>query len=268
MLTLADHHCPICKREATDKKKDYIREGLTMKSILVKRQKKQVVKTNITEYGEKCDLVIDIRYDDECGNEHNTFAITGSLYKAGRRSDSAHLAGGCIPEIIEKHAPEFALFIKWHGTTSKGPLYYIENTLYHTRGTDYNGLKKGEYGSFIKIITVETLKKGGRTEIYKTGTIYLNKQNNPNLAKSNDKEEAKLVDFMASVKPELSPKIEMIDCEYSKSEGKEIDLKAARSCAIWPEAKLEDFTKEALEARLPSLLKEFKEAMEELDFIF
>jgi hypothetical protein len=239
-----------------------------MKSILTKRQKKTITKENITEYGEKCDLVIDIRYDDKCDNGHNSFAMTGSLYKAGRRSDSAHLAGGCIHELIEKHAPELKPYIKWHLTNSDGPMYYIENTLYHAKDTDYNGLRKGEYGAFTKVVTAELKKNGGEVEIYSTDTMYLNRQNNPNLAKSNEKEAKKLDAFMNSVNPELKPTIKMVDCEYSKSEGKEIDLKAARSCAVWPEAQFEDFTREKLEARLPKLLEEFKAAVEELGFIF
>ena len=74
--------------------------------------------------------------------------------------------------------------------------------------------------------------------------------------------------ILGEVKPKLNPIVVITNCEWSKSKGKEIDLEAARNCAIWPEAKLEDFTKEKLEARLPQLLKDFKAAMEELNFTF
>ena len=46
------------------------------------------------------------------------------------------------------------------------------------------------------------------------------------------------------------------------------DLDAARYCAIWPEANLEDFTEENLLKRLPALIQEFSRDMEELGFIF
>lgn len=239
-----------------------------MKSILTKHQTKTITKSNIIEDRTKCDLVIDIRYDDQCGNGHNSFAITGNLFKAGGRGDNAHLAGGCIHEIIEKHAPELRPYIKWHFMNSGGPMYYIENTLYHARDTDYNGLKQGEYGAFVKTVMVEAKTNGEKVEIFNTGTMYLNRQNNPNLAKSNDREAKKLAIFLEGVKPELNPVVETIDCEYSKSKGKEIELKAARSCAIWPEATLEDFTKENLEARLPQLIKDFQEALKELDLVY
>ena len=57
------------------------------KTKLTKNQKKRIVYKNLNYDGEKVDLIVNIRYDDECGNGHNTFAITGNLYKAGCRSD-------------------------------------------------------------------------------------------------------------------------------------------------------------------------------------
>ncbi len=72
-----------------------------------------------------------VRYDDECGNGHNSFSITGvierKIPKANRWMD---YSGGCIHEDIAKHFPELAPLIKWHLTSSNGPMYYIENTLY------------------------------------------------------------------------------------------------------------------------------------------
>lgn len=41
-------------------------------------------------------------------------------------------------------------------------------------------------------------------------------------------------------------------------EGKLPDLEAARSCAIWFDAELEDFTEDKLTARLPKLMEDFK----------
>jgi hypothetical protein len=50
-------------------------------------------------------------------------------------------------------------------------------------------------------------------------------------------------------------------------EGKEPDLEAARASAVWPDATLEQLRdKEALKARLPGLMKEFRAAMEQLGF--
>lgn len=63
-----------------------------------------------------------VRYDDQCGNGHNSFSITG------RTSDGS---GGCIHEEIAKHFPELAPFIKWHLFDSTGPMHYLANTIYH-----------------------------------------------------------------------------------------------------------------------------------------
>jgi hypothetical protein len=49
-------------------------------------------------------------------------------------------------------------------------------------------------------------------------------------------------------------------------EGKEPDLKAARNCAVWPEAELKDFTENNLLERLPALMQKFKKDMELLGF--
>ena len=50
---------------------------------------------------------------------------------------------------------------------------------------------------------------------------------------------------------------------------KESDLEAARESAIWEDATLEELSsKEKLIKRLPALMEEFKEAMEELGFVY
>lgn len=77
------------------------------------------------EHGENKRIVANIRFDDECGNGHNSFAITGDIY-AGKRFES----GGCIHEEIEKYFPELKKYIKWHLVSSDGPMHYVANTVY------------------------------------------------------------------------------------------------------------------------------------------
>ena len=45
-------------------------------SILTKNQKKRLPAKWFNYDGEKCQIFPTIRYDDECNNGHNTFAIT------------------------------------------------------------------------------------------------------------------------------------------------------------------------------------------------
>lgn len=64
---------------------------------------------------------VEISYDDCCGNGHNSFAITVD----------ARDFGGCMHDEIETVFPEYAHLIKWHLTSTDGPMHYIANTVYH-----------------------------------------------------------------------------------------------------------------------------------------
>lgn len=159
-----------------------------MESVLTKSQKKELVK-HFKENGRDYVIKATIRYDDQCGNGYNDFAITAEVwtkrqYEANEMgSDKADCEScGCLHDEVSKHFPELRKFIKWHLTSSKEPMYYLENTMYHAQ------------------------------------------------------------------------------------QGK---LDYARSSAIWPEATLEQLKdKDALLARLPALMVEFRKGMEELGFTF
>ena len=83
--------------------------------------------------GGPCLMTVKICFDDDCKNGHNTFAITGSIYTLPSKiySGGGHVISGCIHDEIAKYFPELALLIKWHLCNDDGPMYYIENTLYH-----------------------------------------------------------------------------------------------------------------------------------------
>lgn len=68
-------------------------------------------------------IKVNIQYDDNCGNGHNTFSITGETRDSG----------GCIHDEIAERFPELAKFIKWHLVSSDGPLHYVANSLYHAQ---------------------------------------------------------------------------------------------------------------------------------------
>ena len=70
-------------------------------------------------------------------------------------------------EDIVRAFPELTKYIKWHGCTSDGPLYYLENTLYHVSDKDYNGYKKDEYSAYIeRVITYDITKTGCAVCLY------------------------------------------------------------------------------------------------------
>ena len=68
-------------------------------------------------------LKVELRYDDSCGNGHNTFSITGE-YGFGRNKEM-----GCIHKRI-RQSGEFQKYLKWHLCSSTGPLHYVANSLY------------------------------------------------------------------------------------------------------------------------------------------
>lgn len=263
------------------------------KSKLTKSQVKTKT-ARIDYYGKPTDLIVKIRYDDECGNGHNSFAITGDIYVAGKRGDRAHLTGGCIHEEIAEHMPELAPFLKWHLTSSDGPMYYVANALYHASDRDHNGRAKGEpsrfeYGiRFCAVPVTHRIEKsfwnwlqtrmndGGEFRVI--AIAYDNKpgdyQYAPHYTFAGFGEKWHECPFRdKAAAEEFAKALNTCDAEFIRipvdySEGKTPDLDAARRAAIWPDASLEDFTREKLEARLPALMEEFKRDMESLGFTY
>lgn len=92
--------------------------------------------TEIDYYGEKCTLTATVRFDDRCGNGHKTFSITGDIVANWipgtryRNSDDRWRAGGCLHDEIAAAFPDLAPLIKWHLTSTDGPMHYVANTLY------------------------------------------------------------------------------------------------------------------------------------------
>jgi hypothetical protein len=214
-------------------------------STTVKRQRK-TFRTDYVVNGNPETLIATVRYDDDCGNGHNTFAITGEVYtKGGCRRDgkTTHAtgkvlywsSGGCIHDDIAKRLPDLAPLIKWHLVSADGPLHYIANTVYFAGNRDYNGLRKGEFRPFLQDgVPMWTLPH----------------------------EDTKV----SADKPQA------IEWELwgRTGEGKSRELVTARHSAVWPDATDDDLTAEGLEDRLadrlPVLLDEFKAAIESLGF--
>jgi len=144
-------------------------------STLTKNQKITKTKTIGNER-----LIVTIRLDDECGNGHNTFAITGDLAHL-RRGVWLEDSFGMLHDEVARFFPDLAPLLKWHLCSTDGPMHYVANTLYWK---------------------------------------------------------------------------------------KQAHLEHARSCAIWPEAELADFTEENLLSRLPALMEEFKTAVESLGLAY
>lgn len=211
----------------------------------------------IDYHGEPATITADVRYDDECGNGHNTFAITGTIRardKIKYRRDDNVIACGCCHEEIAKAFPELAPFIKWHLCGSDMPMHYVANTVYLAGDRDHWGLRKGEFRQHTSRGPYQAngipgvpcwelcLPKAQPTEIY-----------------SHEKP--------APVTLEWQPR-------GITGEGKARELNAARNAAVWPDATDEQLCAEpeelkaALLARLPARMQEFKSAVESLGFVY
>lgn len=197
-------------------------------------------------------LIVKIRYDDSCGNGHNSFSITGDL-----RRDNRSWSCGAIHDDIEEFAPELAHLIKWHFMTSESPLHYVSNTMFHASERDCNGLLKGEKR--------QILRGGDKNKpCWELAYVYAE-------VESKIKIEG-LPSNISCLESEL-PAIDLPHVKYVPwcrvGEGKAPDLEAARRSAIWHDATLEQLQdKQALENRLPSLIEEFATVIESLGMEF
>lgn len=121
-----------------------------MNSVLTKKQ--------VKKFGPApCDngfIIAEVRYDDECGNGHNTFAITAEIYEPYRQPHEPTIKQngktywlngcGCCHEEVAKAFPELAPLIKWHLMDSTGPMHYTANALYWA---GHCGYRDGEKNS-------------------------------------------------------------------------------------------------------------------------
>ena len=108
-------------------------------SVLTKSQTRKYGPVYYTEDGAEYRITAKVRYDDECGNGHNSFAITADIDRKDGAGRWREAAGGCCHEEVAKYFPELAPFLKWHLCASNGPMHYIANTVYHV------GKKKLDY---------------------------------------------------------------------------------------------------------------------------
>ena len=212
-----------------------------MESVLTKKQVK-TFKRAYVEDGREYVLIAKVRYDDECGNGHNTFAITGEIWRAknrqpiGRDCESC----GCIHDDIAKHLPELAPYIKWHLVSSDGPMHYIANTVYHAQS----------YGS-------------------RYAWVYYTGPQDP-LGIEDVKE--RLLGYEKADKAKAAEGQPGYRVVWDEKTAKVANLDHARSTAVWPDATDEDLLapglEERLQARLPRLMEEFKAAIESLGFVY
>jgi uncharacterized protein Usg len=192
-----------------------------------------------------------VRHDDNCGNGHNTFSITAHICEKHPTAPNSHSYGCQHGEIVE-HFPELAPLIKWHLCSTDGPLHYIANTVYHA--TAYPEFWPIGQKAWVDV------SKGGRWSVFKIASGKELASYVARIAKAG---------FNPYTTEETPGDMRFRVRPYKNTMHKEADLGAARSSAVWPDATIDQLrSEEELSARLPSLLGEFKGAVESLGFIY
>lgn len=243
---------------------------------LVHRNQKWISEARpVSGYGTKGEMQVEIRFDDECGNAHQSFAITAEVRTTESRRVGDIAAGGCMHEEIEKTFPELAPFLRWHLTSTDSPMHYVANTLYHASDRDSSGRAAGEPSAWEHVVyfgnSPVSHKIGGkfskflqsRMESEPDGGYYLNQRfgeftvaaiahrddGKPGAYKFGPKytlngfaDQWHECPFDSEkVAQEWAAALNGFRCEFGRiptaySEGKARNLAAARSAANWPEA--------------------------------
>lgn len=205
----------------------------------------------IDGYGTGAALRVELRFDDECRNGHNTFAITAEVRRPKARDIEA---GGCMHEEIARIFPELEPLIKWHLVSSDSPMHYVANAVYHAGDRDYRGLRKGEVRQL----------RNGRTGVPCWRLVAMQDGAPVEVPRG----------FVESAECPTTVPLLLWEPYNIVGEGKDRDLDAARSCAVWPEATDAELSVEpeqlraVLAARLPALQAAFQAAMLGAGFVW
>lgn len=249
-------------------------------------------------------MTVELRFDDDCGNGHNSFAITGTLRDSRVKQDGGVVACGCMHDDIAKWFPELAPLIKWHLTATDGPMHYLANTLFHASDRDHNGFAAGEpcawdYGVRFDGVPIthrvsksfwQFLKErketgnGGEFQVFaiahedRPGETFKFEPKYSIVGYGATKwhecpfdDQTAADEFCAALN---TNRMEFVKVPTRYSEGKKRELAYARDAAVWSDATDEQLClpreelKALLEARLPGLLVEFRAAMEGAGFMW
>lgn len=278
---------------------------ITAASALTKKQTKHFTKA-INYHGEPATITAKVRWDDECNNGRNSFAVTATITATGTRKgrggyySGREIACGCLHDEVAEHFPELAHLIKWHLCAADGPMHYLANTIYLAGDRDSSGRRAGEPSSWEHVVQFgdNPIKHNLRASFAKflqagaaSGFAFqIVKHEHAKETGSNayrfkpkftfdgygDKWhecpfdlESEAQDFLVALKT-CAPKFMEIPTAWSEGKARELD--GARRAAVWPDATDEDLTapglRERLLARLPELLAALRKDIEAAGFVW
>lgn len=278
-----------------------IHEPQTVRGRLAFRAQKWVNEARpVKGYGTNGRMHVEIRFDDECKNGHQTFAITATVRT--RESDRVRdiAAGGCLHDEIRDIFPELAPLIRWHLTSTDEPMHYPANAVYLAGNQDHNRRTAGQPSAWQTVVYFGDYpfshKVGEKFAAFiqaRTGTgdfqvVAIAHENRPGdtykfgpkftFAGFGEKwhecpfdDEHTAREWVQALNT-LGARFERVPTAYS--EGKAHQLDAARRAAAWPDATDEQLCAEpeilqaALTERLPALLAQFRADMEAAGFMW
>jgi hypothetical protein len=182
-------------------------------------------------------VTVNVRFDDECNNGHNTFAVTCDIHEK-RHGRWVDVGGGADHETIARVFPELEPYLKWHLCSTDGPMHYVANTIYHAKEIP---AETNEFWVYLCDPSINITRK--LLGIFSKEDVVLIRERYPD---------------------------DVIETEMRENPlAKPADLDAARRTAMWPDATANQLRdRSALLERLPALLREFKADMEELGFTY
>lgn len=258
---------------------------------------------DVEGYGKGARLRVEIRHDDQCKNGHNSFAIVGDI----RGPQGQDIAGGCLHDDIAAVFPELAHLIKWHLSSTEGPMHYIGNVCYLAGDADCWGRRKGEPSSFsyaVKFNGVPIAHKlekkfhdflkscaapvfgqpafdfevirydhrdHGKPNAYQYAPKYTFGGFGEQWHECPFDTEGEALTFLEALQ-NCAPEFVRIPTAFSEGKARELD--AARRAAVWMDATDEQLSApreelaKALTERLPALLDQFKADIEAIGFEF
>lgn len=243
-------------------------------------------------------MVVTLRFDDNCKNGHLTFAITCDIYEGTR-----YVGGGANHGRIWEVFPELRPLIKWHLCSTDGPLHYPTDVLYLAGTKDCYGRRKGEPERWDHVALVGTSPIPHKlppkfwkwlqqeSESIDADILLYTDQTGPIVAIAHPREPESFspkytfseftdkwhecpfdnVEEAQAWEEALGHQLVTLQKRPTAySNGKEPELKLARSSAIWLDATDEDLKEEGLEKRLrdrlPALVSEFNSRMSAIGF--
>lgn len=245
------------------------------------------------EYGVQAVMQVVVRFDDQCGNGHDTFSITGDVWSYNGTRDV--VACGCLHDDIREVFPELAGLIKWHLCSTDGPMHYEANAVYLAGDRDYNGKRAGEALRWSRVMMFDDvpvmhavddrLGEWLEERLASGDIISLQRINHPREPEEPETFGAHYAPVGYECQWSQAPwrsagearrfckalnKCEVVFTKVvtQRSEGKERQLDAARDAAVWPgasDAQLSvgpEALRAALRERLPALLEEMRRDLE------